>query len=154
MVKVTADATPQEPQNLRNTRRQARATRREMGAETEATVKPIEEKPYTAVSRNGPTPEKPSYTRDGYKAKEGQQLWEATGSSGQIAVRSSAQEMVCGIDVADVAATRELARLGQVWEMFPSQERAEKRAERLRAMGLTVNIVPVRPYAGQPNDPA
>ena len=150
---MTADATPQEPQNLRNTRRQARATRREMGAETEATVKPIE-KVYTPVSRNTPTPENPSYTREGYLAKEGQQLWEATGSSGQIAVRSSAQEMVCAIDVADVAATREVARLGQVWEMFPSQERAEKRAEKLRAVGLTVNIVPVRPYAGQPNDPA
>ncbi len=158
MVTVTADPNLQ-PENLRAARRQSRAARRAMGVEIEeATVEVLpESKPnttgVTGMNSRKPSPENPNYTRNGYKAKEGQLLWEATGSSGQIAVRSSAVELTFAIDVADIAATRELAQQGQIWEIFPSEEAAERRAAKLRESGLTVKVVPARPYAGQPNDP-
>lgn len=93
------------------------------------------------------------YTRKGYACPPGKQLYEATGGSGQISVRSSSEPLVVGIDVADVAGQNEKQRRGQVWAMFTTEEKANKEAAKLREQGLTVNVVPVRPYAGQEGDP-
>jgi hypothetical protein len=158
--------TEQPVDNLRTARKASRASRRALGAdavEETAVVKTIRRKAPAAdavvvetakVNPRKPTPENPQYTRSGYAAKDGQQLYEATGSSGQIAVRSSVGVMVCGIDVADVAAASDVARGGQVWALFSTEKAAEKKAAQLREQGLTVNIVAARPYAGQPGDPA
>lgn len=165
--------TVEQPDNLRNARKESRASRRALGAdavEEKAEVKVIRrrkapvgdptgvipipaEKP-VKVNPRMPTPQNPQYTRIGYATKEGQQLYEATGSSGQIAVRSSANTMTCGIDVADIAAGSDVAKTGQVWTMFPSTEAAERKAAKLREQGFTVTVVPARPYGGQPGDPA
>lgn len=99
------------------------------------------------------TPAATGYTRKGYACPEGKQLYEATGGSGQISVRSSGEPLVAGINVADVAGSTEKQRQGQVWNMFTTVEKANKEAAKLREQGLTVTVVPVRPYAGQDGDP-
>lgn len=93
------------------------------------------------------------YAKKGYACPPGKQLYEATGGSGQISVRASVDPLVAGIDVADVAGTTEKQRQGQVWNMFTTEDKAEKAAAKLREVGLQVNVVPVRPYAGQEGDP-
>jgi L-aminopeptidase/D-esterase-like protein len=92
------------------------------------------------------------YAKKGYRTTPDKTLYEATGGSGQISVRASKEPLVAAIDVADVAGKNDKARQGQVWKMFTGKVKAEKEATKLREQGLTVNVVAVRPYAGQPGD--
>jgi len=149
--------------NLRNARREARAARRALGADaveetgmaTAMPRKKVRALPVAEARETVVVEEtiRQGYTRKGYKAKDGQSLYEATGSSGQICVRGSANEMTVGIDVIDLAGSNAVAKAGQVWKLFATTAQAEQAAVKLREQGYAVKIVPARPYAGQPNDP-
>ena len=140
--------------NLRDTRKEDSAARRALGAstieangnvviETYSRVRPME----TPPPRGGPV-----YTRRGYKAPLGKALYEATGGCGVISVRASATPMRYATDVADPAGPTERQRQGRIRSFFTDEPLALAQADELRAEGLVVNIVPARPYAGQPGD--
>lgn len=98
-------------------------------------------------------PEHPYYTRRGFAPVKDHKLYEATGGSGQIAVRSKKEPVTVGLSVSDSTHPREADRLGCVFDMYPTEEAAEKQAVKFRAQGLGAVVVPAQPYRGQPGDP-
>lgn len=141
--------------NLRETKREISALKRALGVEdVEANnmTQPMKSSRPPTLAPPESKPTKAGYAKKSYRTTPDKQLYEATGGSGQISVRASVEPLVAGIDVADPAGSSERKRLGQVWNMFTTTGQAEKEAVKLRAQGLTVNVVTVRPYAGQPGD--
>lgn len=94
----------------------------------------------------------PTYSRRGYTAPPGKQLYEATGGCGVISVRASEVTMRFATDVADPAGRTERQRQGRIRSFFATRDDALEQADRLREEGLVVKIVDARPYAGQPGD--
>ena len=126
--------------NLRDTKRERRRGRHSAGAkdvEAAGNVTPIRTTPPVngekaakkakAVARSKATPQDPQYTRTKYTAREGQKLYEATGGSGQIVVRSFKDPVTHAVDVSDLQATSEFAKLGQIWGLFPARRPLRRR---------------------------
>lgn len=114
-----------------------------------AAAKKASPKPPTVKDRDNPW-----YTRASYTPVSGQQLYEATGESGQIAVRSCATKMTHAISWAHVDQPGERAkavREGVIVDMYPSEEAAKKALERYSkdAGNDRLVIVPARPYKGK-----
>jgi hypothetical protein len=103
-------------------------------------------------------PEHPWYTHPGYVVKkDGQQLYEATGMSGQISVRASDKPLTYAISWGDPDRPGERAqhiRIGVISDFFESEEAAIKVAKKRREDYPThkIEVVKVRPYRGQPGD--
>lgn len=134
--------------SLRDSRREISAARRALGAPADEITPLDRTRPRPPVE---PQPTR-KYTRRGYRAADGCELYEATGGCGQIAVRSYKEPVTHALDVADIAGRTNNQKQGQIWSMFPNLDAALSAAQKLREEGLTVTVVEARPYAGQPGD--
>lgn len=94
----------------------------------------------------------PWYSRTSYTARPGQKLYEATGESGQIAVRSFPKVVTHAVSVAYVNYPGERAeyiRKGVIYSFYPDEESARKIADKLNKDPDHAVVVPVREYRGQ-----
>jgi hypothetical protein len=98
----------------------------------------------------------PWYVKSYYTPVKGQKLYEATGESGQIAVRSSSAVMTHAVSWAQPGYPNNPAvQQGTIYSMHPNPESAEKTAATLlkgRPDDRTV-IVEVREYTGPTSPP-
>jgi hypothetical protein len=99
----------------------------------------------------------PWYTRKSYTAVPGQKLYEATGASGQIAVRSCAKAMTHAVSWAHTEQPGERAkaiREGVIANFYPDELSAKKAAAKWSEdnPGDKIVVVPAREYKGQPGD--
>jgi hypothetical protein len=99
----------------------------------------------------------PWYTRSGYTPVPGQKLYEATGESGQIAVRSCATPMTHAVSWAHVDQPGERAkavREGVIVHMYADELAAKKAAAKWQDdnPGDRLVVVEAREYQGQPGD--
>ncbi|MBL3753009.1 hypothetical protein [Mycobacteroides abscessus] len=69
--------------------------------------------------------------------------YSATGRGGKTVVRHYSTPMHFAVDVADANAKSEAGRKGLIWSLHPTQEKAEKAAERYGSKeGLSAIVVP------------
>lgn len=152
--------------NLRETRKEmaaakrkadraAAVTKREV-AESAGTVEPPAKKPaLKAVPAPKPEvlrdAEHPWYTKKSYTAKEGHKLYEATGTSGQIAVRSFKEPVYFAVNLIQPNMPGERGepiRKGTIFHMYATREAAEKVAEKMSQPPTEATVVEVREYQG------
>jgi hypothetical protein len=157
-----------------------RATRKAVAAQKKAAKKETEQSNVRAINSGKSAPAKkaptkkaaakkaeppvkvvqnkdnPWYSRKSYTPVPGQKLYEATGESGQIAVRSCATEMTHAISWAQErpGERSQAIRNGTIFNFYPSEDAAKKAADNLRAKndGDRIVVVSARPYKGQPGD--
>jgi hypothetical protein len=99
----------------------------------------------------------PWYTRKSYTPVPGQTLYEATGASGQIAVRSCAQHVTHAVSWAHTGWPGERAtaiREGVIVTFYPDELSAKKAAAKWQEENPNDKLVVVeaRKYRGQPGD--
>jgi hypothetical protein len=99
----------------------------------------------------------PWYTRSGYAPVPGQTLYEATGESGQIAVRSYVKPVTHAVSWAHVDQPGERAkavREGVIVTFYPDELSAKKAAAKWQEdnPGDRLVVVEARKYRGQPGD--
>jgi hypothetical protein len=98
--------------------------------------------------------EHPWYSKSGFKAQEGTKLYEATGESGQISVRSFSTPMTHAVSWAEVNRPgSEVLRKGRIHTFHPNEESAQRMADKLNIEPDRAVVVPVIEYRGQPGDP-
>jgi hypothetical protein len=93
--------------------------------------------------------ENPWYGKSSYAAKDGEQLYEAQGASGQISVQSFDTVMTHAVSLANPSARNDVEKNGKIHAFHRSLEDAQKSAERLTKDGQTAVAVPAIPYRGQ-----
>jgi len=156
----TAAAAP--VKNLRETRREARATKRGTGAAARAlgVVRNIDEleaegddapkAPAKAPAKKA-APKAPKAKAEPKapaepKVIEGKKVYVATGRGGKVNRRNFATPMTHAVDVADLNATSEAAKAGLIYRFFPSLEAAEQWAAKKNGEGYNAIVVEAKPY--------
>ncbi len=127
--------------------------------------KPAKKPPAKKAAPKAATPKEPVlqdkdhpwYTRKSYTPVPGQKLYEATGASGQIAVRSCGQVMTHAVSWAHTGQPGERAkaiREGVIANFYPDELAAKKAAAKWREdnPGDKIVVVEAREYRGQPGD--
>ena len=137
-----------------NSAKSAAKTPAKKAAAKKAPAKKAPAKTVAAVPK-APAPrdaDHPWYSRTSYTARPGQKLYEATGESGQIAVRSFPKVVTHAVSVAYVNYPGERAeyiRKGVIYSFYPDEESARKIADKLNKDPDHAVVVPVREYRGQ-----
>lgn len=157
------------PKNLRQTRKEARAKNNVTSMAGRTAKKAPAKAPAKKVAKKAPAakkepaakvlrdPEHPWYARPSYAPLAGHKLYEATGDSGQISVRSSEKPLTHAISWGDPDRAGERAfalRAGVIHDFFTDEESAQKvaKARQERNPHHKITVVPCREYKGQSGD--
>lgn len=153
---TTAAVTP--IKNLRETRREARSTKRGAAARAlgvvedidaleaeDAATPPAKKAAKAPAKKAAPKPKEPKAPA-APKTIEGKAVYTATGRGGKVNRRNFSTPMTHAVDVGDPHARSDAAKAGLIYRFFPSLESAEQWAAKKNGEGYDAIVVEAHPY--------